>query len=56
MNICIANNMTATFGDLHVDQVDLSKGGFTMIDQDATPFQCTETPLAPVTWSGLDGN
>jgi parallel beta-helix repeat protein len=52
MDICIGSNGSATFQNLHFDNIDQNKG-FVGADSNVTPYQCTLPSVAPVSFPGL---
>lgn len=55
MGICYTNNGSATFVDLHVDQLDAGNDNLaTIMTEDMTDYTCSGTAVAPVTFPGSD--
>lgn len=48
MSLCLSNNGSATWANLHADMMTPGMVAFDMVDFNATPFQCMLTPLPAV--------
>jgi parallel beta-helix repeat protein len=53
MDICLSNNGTITFANLHADMMSGACACFDRVTFDSMPYECMLTPLPPVTFPGL---